>query len=227
MNIFRKVASATSAIRPPRRYAQFIFVLMVFITPPVVAQQSQPVSPLDKAGACLQYAEFQQQRTLTGLPRPLVSQGRILLDCKRGTLWSTTAPIRETLVYTFGGKHWLIKPASEPQEIKNAAQKRIGDILSRLVRGDRAFIEKYFRQESTGHVIRLLPTQRRLKKYIENIDLEETSNGLRVVVARTDKQNMIIDVSSVRALASLDAQSCYRLLDTEQGCAQLFAADGN
>lgn len=182
---------------------------------------------LETPQSCLQYAEFRQEKTLSGLPRPLVSRGRILLDCNRGTLWSTRTPISETLVYTFGGKHWLVNAEGGVEPIKGAPQKRIGDILARIVRGDSEFIDKYFRREVAGQTTQLLPTQKRLKKYIETITLEETPAGMTVLVARTDKQNLRIDISAIRALPDLDAESCRTLLETSAGCAQLLAgADG-
>lgn len=224
MNVFRVFSATTAGLRNVLLSLQVL--CLIGLATPVWAQEPPLTLPLDEPQACLQYAEFQQQRRLVGLPKPLVSSGRILLDCERGTLWNTTVPIHETVVYTFSGKHWLIKASGAEQEIKNSVQKRIGDILSRLVRGDRAFIDKYFHREPSGNITRLLPTQRRLKKYIENIDLEPTPDGLRVSVVRTDQQNMIIDISSLRALSSLDVDSCNSLLGTEQGCARLFAING-
>jgi hypothetical protein len=194
--------------------------------PQAFAQQAAVKDLLQAPKSCLQYAEFRQEKTLSGLPKPLVSKGRILLDCNRGTLWSTRTPISETLVYTFSGKHWLINAEGELQPIKSAPQKRIGDILARIVRGDHEFIDKYFQREITGQTTRLLPAQKRLKKYIETITLEETPEGMTVLVARTDKQNMRIDISAVRELQNLDAQSCQALLETSVGCAQLFSEAG-
>lgn len=195
--------------------------------PQAFAQEAAAKDLLEGPKSCLQYAEFRQEKSLTGLPKPLVSKGRILLDCNRGTLWSTRTPISETLVYTFSGKHWLINAEGEVQPIKSAPQKRIGDILARIVRGDHEFIDKYFQREVTGQTTRLLPAQKRLKKYIETITLEETTAGMAVLVVRTDKQNMRIDISAVRELQNLDAQSCQSLLETSAGCAQLFAGAGD
>lgn len=186
------------------------------------AEEKQDI--LDTPKPCLQYAEFRQEKRLEGLPKPLVSRGRILLDCNRGTLWHTQMPIQETLVYTFSNKHWLVKADGEVQPIKNAAQKRIGDILARIVRGDREFLDKYFRRETEANTTRLLPTQRRLKKYIDNITLDETPEGVRVTVVRTDNQNMQIDLSAMRELTQLDDLSCRALLEADTGCAQLFPA---
>jgi len=186
------------------------------------AESTAEAKLIDAPRACWQYAEFRQEKLLAGLPKPLVSRGRILLDCNRGTLWSTRTPIQETLVYTFSGKHWLAKGDGEVQPIKNAAQKRIGDILARIVRGDREFTDKYFQQEIIGQTTRLVPAQKRLKKYIEHITLDESAEGVRVYVARTDQQNMQIDISGLRELPQLDAQSCRALLESDAGCAQLF-----
>lgn len=192
----------------------------------VYAQENVAKDPLKPPQSCLQYAEFRQEKILSGLPKPLVSRGRILLDCKRGTLWSTRTPISETLVYTFAGKHWLVNAEGDVEPIKGAPQKRIGDILARIVRGDSEFLEKYFHREVAGQTTRLLPAQKRLKKYIETITLEETPDGMAVLVARTDKQNMRIDISAIRTLTSLDAESCQTLLETTAGCAQLLAGAG-
>jgi hypothetical protein len=182
-------------------------------------------SLLDAPPPCWQYAEFRQEKILEGLPRPLVSRGRILLDCHSGTLWNTRTPIQETLVYTFGGKHWLIKGDGDAQPIKNAAQKRIGDILARIVRGDREFVDQYFQREVQGQITHLLPTQKRLKKYIDRITLDESATGVTVSVARTDQQNMKIEIYALRDLLQLDAQSCAQLLEGDAGCAQLFPAE--
>lgn len=201
-----------------------LFGLWILLTPLSGALAQENNDLLKTPQACLQYAEFRQEKMLQGLPRPLVSQGSILLDCNRGTLWSTRTPIEETLVYTFGRKHWLVKADGEILPIKNAAQKRIGDILARIVSGDREFIDKYFHRETADQTTRLLPAHKRLKKYIEFIALEELAEGLRVTVARTDKQNMLIAISALRELPQLDAKSCSALLETDAGCALLFPA---
>ena len=203
-----------------------VFCVSFATLPQTFAQEATTKDLLKIPQSCLQYAEFRQERILNGLPKPLVSRGRILLDCNRGTVWSTRTPISETLVYTFGGKHWLINAEGDVQPIKSAPQKRIGDILARIVRGDHEFIDKYFQREVTGQTTRLLPAQKRLKKYIETITLEESSAGTTVLVARTDKQDMRIDISAVRELQNLDAQTCQSLLETSAGCAQLFAGAG-
>lgn len=207
------------------RFRSVFGLLLLAVCCNGAAQNAAGASLMDAPRACLQYAEFRQEKILEGLPRPLVSRGHILLDCNRGTLWSTRTPINETLVYTFSGKHWLVKADGEVQPIKNTAQKRIGDILARIVRGDREFVDKYFRRQTEGNITQLLPSQRRLKKYIDSITLDETPEGLQITVARTDKQNMRMDISGVGELAQLDAQSCATLLQNEAGCAQLFAAD--
>lgn len=211
----------------------FLFLRLFFLcnlslaTLFTVNAQAEVESDLLKAPqSCLQYAEFRQERILSGLPKPLVSRGRIVLDCNRGTLWSTHTPISETLIYTFSGKHWLVNAQGDVEPIKSAPQKRIGDILARIVRGDTEFIEKYFRRERVEQTIHLLPAQKRLKKYIEAITLEETPGGITVRVARTDQQNMRIDISAIRALASLDVDSCQALLETPAGCAQLLTGTG-
>lgn len=205
------------------RLHAFLFFSICLI--PLAAQSSEENHDiLETPRSCLQYAEFRQEKQLQGLPKPLVSRGRILLDCNRGTVWHTRTPIQETMVYTFGNKHWLVKADGEVQPIKNAAQKRIGDILARIVRGDREFLDKYFRRETTGDTTQLVPTQKRLKKYIDTIALNKTAQGFQVTVVRTDNQNMHIDLSAIRELAQLDKDSCRALLETDSGCAQLFPA---
>lgn len=204
-------------------------LLFVTLTSPdglaEAAPQKGESALLQAPQACLQYAEFRQERILEGLSRPLVTRGRIVLDCERGTVWSTRTPIVETLVYAFSGEHWLVNGDGEAQQIKNPAQKRIGDILARIVRGDQEFVDQYFQREVVGQTTRLLPTQKRLKRYIEAITLDEISDGFRVAVARTDKQNIKMEIYALRPLAQLDAQSCRTLLETDAGCLQLFAAE--
>src|SRR5688572_2905053 len=58
--------------------------------------------------SCLQYAEFSQEKHLSGLPKPLITRGRIVVDCNRGTVWNTDWPIQESIVYQVNGKQWMI-----------------------------------------------------------------------------------------------------------------------
>lgn len=172
--------------------------------------------------SCLQFAEFRQEKYLTGLPKPLVTRGKVVVDCERGTVWSTDKPIRETLVYQMDGKQWLIKSATDKQEIKNAVQKRVGTIISRIMRGDESFINKYFARETIENTTRLVPSQKRLKKYIHNIDLQPQDAGMRVQVKRVDEQDMVLELSNMRPLTQLDAASCATLLQSTLGCDLIF-----
>lgn len=181
------------------------------------ATETAEKSPL-VPDSCLQYAEFRQEKTLPGLAKPLISRGKIIINCNEGTLWRTQWPIQEAIIYRLDGKQWIIKSSGEKEEVKNAVQKRVGSMISRIMRGDQAFIDKYFQREEQGEFIRLLPVQKRLKKYIESIELKKTPSDTQVLVKRVDGQNMRLNVSAVRHLSTLDLATCQSLLEEQAGC---------
>lgn len=214
-----------SSGRMQRACGNLIGVLILLCSPIPPATAAQEIAAdvtMLPPNTCLQYAEFSQEKHLTGLPKPLTTRGKIVVDCNRGTVWNTDWPIQESIVYQANGKQWMINAEGEQKEIKNAAQKRVGNLIARIVRGDESFIDKHFKRERQDQTIRLLPVQKRLQKYIERIDVQQVPTGMKVQVKRVDGQDMLLEISGMRSLTEMDASICRMLMQSPIGCDLLF-----
>lgn len=204
-----------------------LFGVLILLCSPIplvmAAQEIAGDATALRPNSCLQFAEFSQEKHLKGLPKPLTTRGKVVVDCNRGTVWNTDWPIQESIVYQANGKQWMINAEGEQKEIKNAAQKRVGNLIARIVRGDESFIDKHFKRESQDQTLRLLPVQKRLKKYIESIDIQQSPAGMKVQVKRVDGQDMLLEISGMRSLTEMDAAICRTLMQSPIGCDLLFA----
>lgn len=108
---------------------------------PAGAAEPQPVP----SGQILQ-GRFTQERTLTGIPRPLRNEGRFLLVPGTGLIWRAEKPFATVTVITPGG---LTQSVSDQQTLNLPATrmpflKPFYDMLSGALAGDWRAIESNF-----------------------------------------------------------------------------------
>jgi outer membrane lipoprotein carrier protein LolA len=109
-------------------------------------------------------AEFIQERTVTGLTRPVTSTGRMVLSREQGLLWQVDTPVRATVVFT----------ASGPSE-RGAAQAEMARLVRAILSGDLRELRSSFALEAQGELdrwtVRLVPKARELAQYLRVIEL--------------------------------------------------------
>lgn len=118
-----------------------LFLIALLLPAVAFAAEPQPVPQ----GQMLQ-GRFTQERTLTGIPKPLRSEGRFLLVPGTGLIWRAEKPFATVTVITPGG----LTQAVSDQQTLNLPSSRLPflkpfyDMLSGALAGDWRAIEQNF-----------------------------------------------------------------------------------
>ena len=144
---------------------------------------------------------FEQQKTVAGFKKPLVSRGDFLVVRDQGVLWNTRKPFASTLALTrkslaaeheAGGARFHLESSQEP------ALAAVNELLLALVSGDMDVLAKRFRVEGSldgekGWKLKLTPTDagvsrifRRVQlegdQYVRRVELEEVRGDATVIL---------------------------------------------
>lgn len=159
--------------------------------------------------------EFVQTRELTGLKRPLKSNGRMVVDKSRGVLWKTEKPIAGTLrisrqeIVQKDGSQVLMRLSAE----REPAVKTVGSVLFSLFAGDMATLDRYFshtgslqrRDGQRGWELQLTPREPALASLIRRIDLKGGTHAEEVILRAESGDLTRIEFRRVNAARTLTA----------------------
>lgn len=159
--------------------------------------------------------EFVQTRELTGLKRPLKSNGRMLVDKSRGVLWKTEKPIAGILrisrqeIVQKDGSQVLMRLSAE----KEPVVKTIGSVLFSLFAGDMATLVRYFshtgslqrRDGLRGWELQLTPRDPALAGLIRRIDLKGSAHAEEVILRAESGDLTRIEFRKVNSARTLTA----------------------
>jgi Outer membrane lipoprotein carrier protein LolA-like len=121
---------------------------------------------------------FDQSKQLTGLKRPLVSNGRFCVVADKGVLWRTLQPFPNTVRLTRDEIVYLQEDrvAMRLDATQEPAVRMISNVLSALLAGDLGQIEKLFEVDASIHEhgwsAMLKAREPILAKVISNVALE-------------------------------------------------------
>lgn len=135
-------------------------------------------------------ADFQMQKQLPGLARPLSAQGRVVAVPDQGLIWQTTFPLNEVRVF---GKHRFVT-TDEKGELKLQDIQTSGP-FAQLLTGSREdliktlqqnFFVSCFSKENRQSVI-LSPRSGTLTNYLVELALESSDQKLtRATITQTN-----------------------------------------
>ncbi|MED5525557.1 MAG: outer membrane lipoprotein carrier protein LolA [Pseudomonadota bacterium] len=116
---------------------------------------------------------FSQEKSLAGLAKPFVSEGRYQL--KDGELsWHTLKPFESTLQISKAGLYQQL-PGQARQQIAsgdNPLAASLAELLGAVVRGDTAALKAHFSVEGEGAQQTLVPKDALLQKAISRIVID-------------------------------------------------------
>ena len=143
---------------------------------------------------------FQQTRTISVLPVPLVSTGQFYFQRGSGIRWEVWEPIHSTLQITPDGIQW----ADDPQaDAGNAASGIIGKIFLGMIGGELDTIAEFFVIEARGDLdqweLTLSPISASLAAYIDQIIISGTAltERAQVMEKNGDRTQIIFTADSV------------------------------
>ncbi|WP_417690415.1 outer membrane lipoprotein carrier protein LolA [Pseudidiomarina sp.] len=128
---------------------------------------------------------FEQQRTIQGLPRPLLSSGRLTIAADE-VIWHTQQPLEEKLVINATGIH-----SNEQSKLRGS--EVIAKLLLAVLQGDASAIGDNFTTKLQGTCLILTPKLQQLQQFVASIE----SCGVTAIetirlVEQQGNQSMII-----------------------------------
>ena len=163
-------------IRKPKQLSGLLAAVVLSLVAPVIAADLSSIETSPKVtlpdSPCSFEGDFVQQKTISGLDQALESNGSFYYHCDNGVIWSTTAPVVETLIFSKSGDNWQIKDA-EVTKLKTRQAKLLGKLLNSMMSGDQQDIEQKFTlsELESNRRFQLLPKKKSLKRAIKEIQL--------------------------------------------------------
>ncbi len=204
-----------------------LLILVIFASPITQAQQPKLAEKKtsELAGtnlhsllpkACYLLGNYSQNKTMSGIKKPLESAGTFLFSCDSGLIWYTHTPINETLVYSKQGTQTKIHADAKQEKLNNRLHKHLSTLLNGLIGVDTTYINKYFTAKGDEQNIQLIPKKRRMKKFISSIDLQKKQTSTDITIHHKDDQKTSMSIFATEELAVLDKAQCKMHLTSTQ-----------
>lgn len=126
------------------------------LSPEVLAFLQQQQQPLPFA------VTFEQQRTITGLPRPLLSSGKLTIAADK-VVWHTQEPLDQQLVITAEG-------IQNDDQTKLRGSEVIGQLLLAVLQGNAQTIAANFAVQLQDTCLVLTPKLSQLQQFVQRIE---------------------------------------------------------
>jgi hypothetical protein len=165
-------------------------------------------------------ADFVQERHLVGIPKPLISTGKIWIWKGRGLIWKTDTPFPSTILITSKGlyqvedgkKNALIKMTTA------SGDHTIFDTLGNVLAGDfsqgiKGFTLQTLPEKQKVWQIRLLPAYAEIKNFISYISISGKKQLSDIVVSRPNGDQ---DIIHVKNQLLFESDSINKTLTAEQ-----------
>ncbi|MBX9902053.1 MAG: outer membrane lipoprotein carrier protein LolA [Burkholderiaceae bacterium] len=157
--------------------------------------------------------QFEQQKTVAGFKKPLVSNGEFLLSKSRGIIWRTNKPFSSTLII---GNHKLTGRQSDGSETfqfdteREPALRLINELMLALVAGDLATLQRHFKVEGeligrNEWTLRLTSTDANLASIFKIVAIEGDRYVRSVRMAEVSGDNTLIRFEKLSEAPSLSA----------------------
>lgn len=177
-------------------------------TPPathdVVDQSSQPLA----RPPCEYTAAFSQARSVSGIPVPLKSTGRVLFSCHHGMIWQTDEPVRETIVYTLDDTHFSINGNNDARQLNDLIHRNMASLLLPMMAGDLSALEQRFIVSRDDDAILVRPRDEGTARFLKQIRIVESGDKADIAMIDGRDQTTSISVFGIAPLDSLDLERC-------------------
>lgn len=147
-------------------------------------------------------AEFTQRRTMEGIPRPLISEGKLTFWQGHGLIWQTLSPFPSTLILTQQGIHEL----KNGQLVQNAVpqQKSFFNIMSNVLSGQFEMLKGFDITQSSQSAheweVTLTPHRKDLALIFHSITLRGDAYLTKITIKRPQGDVDEIDFSHIKVV---------------------------
>lgn len=170
-----------------------IFLLMFFS----FTLESQEVNTLPP-GSILE-AKFTQYRHLIGIPKPIQSNGTMLLWQGKGLIWATNSPFPNSILITKMGLYQLEDRVKTPI-IKTGGDNAIFDVMAGIfnmndIAAIKGFIFENMPSNNGNWRFRLIPEYPQIKGFIQFIMVEGNLHITHMTISRPNGDHDEIDIT--------------------------------
>jgi len=165
-------------------------------------------------------ANFIQQRHLTGIPKPILSEGQIILWSGKGLIWDTKTPFSSTILITPTGlyqvennkKTVMMKTGQAGHD--SVVFEIMGDVLSgNFSQGVKGFEIQTLPSQQNNWQIRLVPIIAEIKNFLGSIVIEGDKQISEVRIYRPNGDK---DVIKVKDHAVFTKESISQAITSQQ-----------
>ena len=155
------------------------------------------------------HGNFVQEKYLRGLPKPLTSDGRFVLDRARGLLWLMQTPVRQDYRIVPAGIEQRTPEGWKPlrQQAGLAQQSRL---FTAVLQGDRVALERDFvltlGAPDTGWQLDLVPKSPLLKQIFTSIKITGAQFVERIEMRETQGDSTVVRMTGSSASQPLSPQ---------------------
>lgn len=206
-----------------RKFAFLILALACAWCAPVIAQDNTDTLQEYLPSGCHHAGQYRQEKTLAGLEQALITEGSFVYSCELGLIWHTAAPVTETIIYKITAEHFLLSEDNILDPLDGRVHKALGTLLNHLVGGDTAYLQRNFHLAVADNALRLNPKQKRLKKFIQYIEIIPQDQNVEITLRHNADEATQILITERQVFKTFDLDRCKTLLPEKAfACGALF-----
>lgn len=204
----RVISRPTSARTPVARFgarALLASAVLLVAAATASAQGDAALAQIQKmvARPPIMCGEFDQQKTLVGLKRPVKSTGRFCALTEKGVLWNTLTPFASTLRLS---REEIVQSQGDRVTSRLSAREEptvgvISELLFSVLAGDFERLRSGFKidataQSTTWHA-RLVPKENGMKKVISAIELNGSDFVRQITMFEASGDRTVISFANI------------------------------
>jgi len=171
---------------------------------------------------CYHSGEFEQLKSLQGLPDVLRANGRYFYSCEHGFIWQLVLPVSDVLVYSKNGSSYKIAADGEKQKLTGRAERAIAELLKGVLGGDISVLKKRFDLVHDKSIFLLTPRRKKMRKFVAEIRLENKNDLPLTTLNFASGDVQSIQITEAQTHTEIDEQACTQSKVSKVGCQLIF-----
>ena len=172
---------------------------------------------------CYHSGQYQQNKTLKDMTKPLVTEGSFAFNCNYGLIWHTQLPIVETAIYKTQGDYFILAKDTAPKKLDNRIYRALGKLLNNLIGGNNEYLQQNFTIDERVNSVVLTPKNKQMKKFLQTLTISSLDKGIKLHLDVADQETLDIQIFSQKSLESFEQNQCEQLADLQpKSCELLF-----
>ncbi|RYZ90844.1 MAG: hypothetical protein EOO68_24310 [Moraxellaceae bacterium] len=160
---------------------------------------------------CYHAGQYEQQKHLAGVAKPLITQGSFAFNCHQGLIWHTQSPIIETIVYKTQGDHFILRADNNAQVLDSRVHRALGKILNNLIGGNSDYLQQTFTILEQPDGLVLTPKNKQMQKFLHSLNVTQKKDAIDITMELAEQEITEIHIFSRRSFEALDQSQCAEL----------------